>query len=163
MLQGAINHSQKCHCVVAPNFLQGAAKSAQKCHGGNAPRERSGTTLRDVNPSPPLPPVLFGAVMTTQQCQGGNAPREGSVSVRRNALQKPPFPTSYRGSIRLRRNAKPMSPPPNLGRQPYAEMLYQDRPITRGQAMLAEMPFCRRLANNKENKWTRDTKTPQSQ
>lgn len=92
MLQGAINHSQKCHCVVAPNFLQGAVKSAQKCHGGNAPRERSGTTLRDVNPSPPLPPVLFGANRRLQKAissthQGKGQHNAAEIPTRRRPSQ----------------------------------------------------------------------------
>jgi hypothetical protein len=39
MLQGAINHSQKCHYVVAPNFLQGVNCATQQCHLAGRPHQ----------------------------------------------------------------------------------------------------------------------------
>ena len=160
----AIRDQQRCLSMDAlPNQFNGDTDMTQQCLDHNSPRERSWKDRRNAAIVPPLPTSLTGAITTSQKCYKVNAPREGSTTSRRNANRGLPFPTIYRGPYFLRRSAIVHSPPPNLGHQQAAEMPLRRRPITRGHHHIAEMSSMWRLANNKENKWTRDTKTRQSQ
>lgn len=158
MFKGAKYTSQKCQPDKCPQlFTWCRTRSAEmptcwrtiwgELISGH--RNVNGRTLSPTNHRGPLPacrnaiiptppPVLFGAKQTVQKCRREIAPRKGSSKCRRNANLATPFPANHRGPKRPRRNANPMSPPPNLGHTAHAEMPDDDRPNNTDQRPVEE-------------------------
>jgi hypothetical protein len=125
--------TQKYHEHLAlPTQFNGVIVKTQKCLDLVAQGERSIFHRSNATTKTPLPTSLAGAITTSQKCYKLNAPREGPSMWRRNAIRATPFPINHRGLCDTRRDAREVSPPPNLGRPRLAEMPLIGRPITRG-------------------------------
>ena len=152
-----IRDQQRCLSMGAlPNQFNGDTDMTQQCLDHNSPRERSWKDRRNAAIVPPLPTSLTGAITTSQKCYKVNAPREGQgvcgpshqsqgATVSTQKCHITPAPTEFGSSAR---HSNVIAHAPNNQRPSLKLRKGIDPPASQ---------------HKKENKWTRDTKTQQSQ
>ena len=129
--------------------------SSQKCHTKHTlPTSYRGSSTARRNAKRSSPPAKFFGPEETHRNATVPAPKgKGQDIFAEMPCNKRPFQPVTGGHCGIA--VMPPASRPHLiwATRATQKMSKACRPITRGQAMLAEMPFCRRLATKKEVKY----------